>query len=99
MYPFLSASRHKTDKVFVLALPENFLFLWQNLGLQMINKVIYIVPQKSSREISFPWNEQYFILVIIKEVDMKNSENIPIYDDIDCRKLALIYQKNHFIKR
>jgi hypothetical protein len=61
----------------------------------MINKVIYSVHQKSAREISFPWNGQYFILVIIKEVDMKNSENIPIYD-----KLALIYQKNiYFIKR
>jgi hypothetical protein len=65
----------------------------------MINKVISIVSQKSTREIIFPWNGQYFILVIIKEVDMKNSENIQIYDDIDSRNLALIYKENHFIKR
>ena len=32
-------------------------------------------------------------LVIIKEVDLKISENIPIYDDIDSRNLAIIYQK------
>jgi hypothetical protein len=54
----------------------------------MINKVISIVSQKSTREIIFPWHGQYFILVIIKEVDMKNSENFPIYDDIDSRNLA-----------
>jgi len=43
--------------------------------------------------IIFPWHGQYFILVIIKEVDMKNSENIPIYDDIHSSNLALIYKK------
>jgi hypothetical protein len=32
-------------------------------------------------------------LVITKEVDLKNSENIPIYDDIVSRNLALIYKK------
>jgi hypothetical protein len=38
-------------------------------------------------------------MVIIKEVDMKNSENIPIYDDIDSRNIALIYKKIHLTKR
>ena len=93
-----------TDKLFVLALPEKFSFLWQKLGFQhqyqqirfsndesisnrwlqknvikkLINKAIAIASQKSTRETIFPWHGQYFILVIIKEVDMKNSANIPI---------------------
>jgi hypothetical protein len=64
MYPFVLASTHKTDKRFAEALPECFLYFFgkswvfntnaRKEGLQMINKVISIVSQKSTREIIFP---------------------------------------------
>jgi hypothetical protein len=60
---------------------------------KLINKVFSIVSQKSTNKSSV------LDMVIIKEVDMKNSENIPIYDDIDSRNIALIYKKIHLTKR
>jgi hypothetical protein len=99
IYPFLFASRRKTDDLFYLVLPIFIFHLCGKVGIltsisvrwlqinlikQLVNELISIVSQKSTRGIIFPWNGKYFIL----EVDMKNSENIPMYDDIDCRNLA-----------